>query len=164
VPNATERREDAALVEGQTRVVTAVARARSAAPSSAPSSTGSSPARPRSRRRRSPRPSPASSRRHEAGPAPARRSSGASGESSGGAAPSGGFAALAQCESGGNPGAVSSTGKYRGLYQFSVETWRSVGGAGDPAAASAAEQTRRAQMLLARSGAGQWPECGRYLR
>ena len=51
-----------------------------------------------------------------------------------------------------------------GLYQFSRETWASVGGSGDPAAASAAEQTRRAQMLYARSGAGQWPECGRHLR
>jgi len=74
------------------------------------------------------------------------------------------WAALAACESGGNPGAVSSTGKYRGLYQFSMATWASVGGSGDPAAASAGEQTRRAQMLYARSGAGQWPTCGGRLR
>ncbi len=84
--------------------------------------------------------------------------------SSGGGAPSGAWAAVAACESGGNPSAVSATGKYRGLYQFSRETWASVGGSGDPAAASAAQQTRRAQLLLARSGADQWPECGRYLR
>jgi uncharacterized protein YabE (DUF348 family) len=70
------------------------------------------------------------------------------------------WAALAQCESGGRPTAVSSTGKYHGLYQFSVATWQSVGGSGLPSQASAEEQTTRAQMLYARSGAGQWPHCG----
>jgi uncharacterized protein YabE (DUF348 family) len=96
---------------------------------------------------------------------PASSGSSSSGSSSSGSSGGGsGWAAVAKCESGGNPGAVSSTGKYRGLYQFSTQTWRSVGGAGDPAAASAAEQTRRAQMLYERSGAGQWPHCGRYLR
>ncbi len=73
------------------------------------------------------------------------------------------WAALARCESGGRPDAVSASGTYRGMYQFSMATWRSVGGSGDPAAASAAEQTLRAQMLYARSGAGQWPHCGRHL-
>jgi len=34
---------------------------------------------------------------------------------------------LAQCESGGNPRAVSSNGQYFGLYQFSLSTWASVG-------------------------------------
>ncbi|MCF6744362.1 DUF348 domain-containing protein [Blastococcus sp. KM273128] len=70
------------------------------------------------------------------------------------------WAALAACESGGRPTAVSGTGKYRGMYQFSQATWNSVGGAGDPAAASADEQTYRAQLLYQRSGAGQWPHCG----
>ncbi|WP_269181875.1 resuscitation-promoting factor [Modestobacter sp. VKM Ac-2985] len=70
------------------------------------------------------------------------------------------WAALAACESGGRPTAVSGTGKYRGMYQFSTSTWAAVGGSGDPAAASAEEQTMRAQMLYARSGAGQWPHCG----
>ena len=70
------------------------------------------------------------------------------------------WAALADCESGGNPSAVSGTGKYRGMYQFSQTTWNSVGGEGDPADASAAEQTLRAQMLYERGGAGQWPHCG----
>ena len=68
--------------------------------------------------------------------------------------------AIAQCESGGDPTAIGGGGLYRGKYQFSVGTWRSVGGAGDPAAATEAEQDRRAAMLLARSGAGQWPVCG----
>ena len=73
------------------------------------------------------------------------------------------WSALAQCESGGNPRAVSSTGKYRGLYQFSYATWQGVGGSGDPAAASSGEQTYRAKLLYQRSGAGQWPECGSRL-
>lgn len=73
------------------------------------------------------------------------------------------WAALAQCESGGNPRAVSASGKYHGLYQFSVSTWRSVGGSGLPSDASAAEQTQRAKALQARSGWGQWPACSRKL-
>jgi hypothetical protein len=68
--------------------------------------------------------------------------------------------AIASCESGGNPAAVDSTGTYRGKYQFSTATWQGIGGTGDPAAASEAEQDRRAAMLYARSGAGQWPVCG----
>ncbi|CCH86399.1 Putative transglycosylase [Modestobacter italicus] len=72
------------------------------------------------------------------------------------------WAALAQCESGGRPNAVSASGTYRGMYQFSRATWAGVGGTGDPAAASVAEQTMRAQMLYARSGAGQWG-CGSHL-
>jgi resuscitation-promoting factor RpfB len=70
------------------------------------------------------------------------------------------WAALAECESGGNPRAVSSNGRYFGLYQFSLATWHSVGGTGSPADASPEEQTARAQALLARSGVGQWPTCG----
>lgn len=72
------------------------------------------------------------------------------------------WAALANCESGGNPKAVNPAGYY-GLYQFSVSTWRGVGGSGLPSDASADEQTYRAQLLYNRSGAGQWPNCGRYL-
>jgi uncharacterized protein YabE (DUF348 family) len=73
------------------------------------------------------------------------------------------WAALAECESGGRPDAVSSTGKYHGLYQFSVATWQAVGGTGLPSAASADEQTYRAQLLYNQSGAGQWPHCGKHL-
>jgi len=72
------------------------------------------------------------------------------------------WAALARCESGGRPTAVSASGTYRGMYQFSRQTWAGVGGSGDPAAASVEEQTMRAQMLYARSGAGQWG-CGSHL-
>lgn len=73
------------------------------------------------------------------------------------------WAALAQCESSGNPRAVSSTGRYHGLYQFSVATWRSVGGTGLPSQATPEEQTNRARILQARSGWGQWPACSRKL-
>jgi hypothetical protein len=67
---------------------------------------------------------------------------------------------IAACESGGNPRAIGGGGAYRGKYQFSFGTWASVGGKGDPARASEAEQDRRAAMLLIRSGPGHWPVCG----
>lgn len=67
---------------------------------------------------------------------------------------------IARCESGGDPRAISASGQYRGKYQFSRATWRSVGGSGDPARASEAEQDRRAAALLARSGTAPWPTCG----
>ena len=73
------------------------------------------------------------------------------------------WAALAQCESSGNPQAYNPAGPYYGLYQFLESTWRSVGGTGVPTQHSAAEQTYRAQILYNRSGAGQWPVCGRLL-
>jgi resuscitation-promoting factor RpfB len=73
------------------------------------------------------------------------------------------WAALADCESGGNPQAVNSAGPYYGLYQFALSTWQSVGGSGLPTENSASEQTYRAQILYNRSGAGQWPVCGKYL-
>ncbi|MDQ6750720.1 MAG: transglycosylase family protein [Actinomycetota bacterium] len=68
---------------------------------------------------------------------------------------------IAACESHGNPHSLGGGGAYRGAYQFSASTWRSVGGSGDPAAAPMAEQTRRAARLLARSGPSQWPVCAR---
>jgi soluble lytic murein transglycosylase-like protein len=68
--------------------------------------------------------------------------------------------AIAACESGGDPSAVSAGGIYRGLYQFDQATWESVGGTGDPAAASPAEQSMRAAMLYSQSGSSPWPVCG----
>ena len=72
------------------------------------------------------------------------------------------WAALARCESGGNPRAVNAAGYY-GLYQFNVATWRSVGGSGMPHHASADEQTYRAKMLYKSRGRSPWPTCGRLL-
>lgn len=68
--------------------------------------------------------------------------------------------AIASCESGGDPTAVSSDGTYRGLYQFDYGTWESMGGSGDPAAASVAEQNYRAALLYASAGSSSWPVCG----
>jgi uncharacterized protein YabE (DUF348 family) len=73
------------------------------------------------------------------------------------------WAALANCESGGNPHSVDPSGNYYGLYQFSISTWDSLGGSGLPSNASASEQTTRAELLYQRSGAGQWPVCGHFL-
>jgi soluble lytic murein transglycosylase-like protein len=68
--------------------------------------------------------------------------------------------AIGSCESGGNPKAISSGGTYRGKYQFDYGTWASVGGHGDPARASEAEQDYRAALLYSRSGSSPWPICG----
>ncbi len=68
--------------------------------------------------------------------------------------------AIAACESGGNPAAVDASGTYRGKYQFDTGTWASIGGTGDPAAASEAEQDRRAAALMAQRGSAPWPVCG----
>lgn len=90
--------------------------------------------------------------------------------SGGGGGMGGGWAALRQCESGGNYGAVSSSGQYRGAYQFSQSTWNSVasrvdpGLVGvDPASASPGAQDAMAQALHASSGSSPWPVCGRHL-
>lgn len=68
--------------------------------------------------------------------------------------------AIAACESGGDPTAVSADGTYRGLYQFDYGTWESMGGSGDPAAAPVAEQNYRAALLYASAGSSPWPVCG----
>ena len=87
-------------------------------------------------------------------------SGGSSSSSSGGSAAVSGddasiWAAIAQCESGGNPTTNTGNGYY-GMYQFSLPTWQSVGGTGLPSDASAEEQTMRARMLQQRAGWGQW--------
>ena len=67
--------------------------------------------------------------------------------------------AIAACESGGDPSTNTGNGFY-GKYQFTQSTWQSVGGTGNPAAASEAEQDRRAAMLYAQAGSTPWPVCG----
>lgn len=74
---------------------------------------------------------------------------------------------LAQCESSGNPRAVSPSGRYRGMYQADADFWRTYGGlryAPRPDLATAAEQTIVAQRGYAARGATPWPTCGRFLR
>lgn len=67
---------------------------------------------------------------------------------------------IAECESKGDPTIVSANGLYRGKYQFDKATWKSVGGTGDPAAASEEEQDQRAAILLRQRGTAPWPVCG----
>ena len=69
---------------------------------------------------------------------------------------------LAACESNGNWQANTGNGYYGGL-QFHPDTWRSVGGTGLPHQHSRAEQIHRAEILLERSGWGQWPACSARL-
>lgn len=80
------------------------------------------------------------------------------------------WAALRKCESGGNYGITSRTGKYRGAYQFDRSTWNSVAGRHDPslvgvdpAQASPADQDAMAAALYSERGARPWPHCGRHL-
>jgi len=85
-------------------------------------------------------------------------SSGGSTGSSGSASAT--LARIGQCESGGDPTAVSADGHYRGKYQFDRATWERMGGSGDPAQAGEAEQDRIAAKLLAQRGTSPWPVCG----
>jgi transglycosylase-like protein/putative peptidoglycan binding protein len=66
---------------------------------------------------------------------------------------------IAECESGGDPTSVSAGGRYRGKYQFSMGTWRAMGGEGDPAAAPEWLQDRIALKLYRRAGTSPWPNC-----
>jgi peptidoglycan hydrolase-like protein with peptidoglycan-binding domain len=68
---------------------------------------------------------------------------------------------IAQCESGGDPTAISPDGRYRGKYQFDRATWKHSGGKGDPAAASEATQDRIALKLYRARGTAPWPNCGK---
>lgn len=81
-----------------------------------------------------------------------------------GIAPPEAWAKLRFCESSDDYSAVSPSGEYHGAYQFDVETWQSVGGSGDPAAAPASEQDARARALYALRGHEPWPVCGSHLR
>jgi resuscitation-promoting factor RpfA len=68
------------------------------------------------------------------------------------------FAALRQCESGGNY-AINTGNGYYGAYQFDTGTWRSLGHSGLPSAASPAEQDAAARTLQAQRGWAPWPGC-----
>jgi peptidoglycan hydrolase-like protein with peptidoglycan-binding domain len=66
---------------------------------------------------------------------------------------------VAECESGGDPHAISRDGRHRGKYQFTRATWRALGGDGDPARAPEWLQDRLALALYRRSGTAPWPHC-----
>jgi Transglycosylase-like domain/Putative peptidoglycan binding domain len=66
---------------------------------------------------------------------------------------------IAECESGGNPRAISPGGTYRGKYQFSRSTWHNLGGSGDPADAPEWLQDKLALKLYRQSGTAPWPNC-----
>ncbi|SDI85690.1 resuscitation-promoting factor [Nonomuraea jiangxiensis] len=76
------------------------------------------------------------------------------------------WAALAECESNGDPQAYNPDGPYYGMYQFSLPMWEAVGGMGLPSAWPEDEQTYRAQLLFQHVQGrwqGQWPNCGGHL-
>ena len=74
------------------------------------------------------------------------------------------LAEIAQCESGGDPTAVSPSGAYRGKYQFSQATWESLGGSGDPAEADEHVQDVYAAGLYRQRGLAPWPACSQQVR
>jgi len=68
---------------------------------------------------------------------------------------------IAECESGGDPEAVSPDGRYRGKYQFMRSTWKRWGGrTSDPIDAGEAHQDRVALKLYRAQGTSPWPSCG----
>jgi Transglycosylase-like domain len=72
------------------------------------------------------------------------------------------WGALAECESGGDWQINTGNGYYGGL-QFSLTSWRGVGGTGYPHEATRAEQIARAEKLLAVQGWGAWPTCSQIV-
>lgn len=69
---------------------------------------------------------------------------------------------LAQCEAGGNWASNTGNGYYGGL-QFSLSSWRAVGGSGYPNQASREQQIAMGEHLRASQGWGAWPACSRKL-
>lgn len=65
---------------------------------------------------------------------------------------------LAQCESSGDWSINTGNGFYGGL-QFTLSSWRAVGGSGYPHHASKQEQIHRAKKLQSIQGWGAWPAC-----
>lgn len=58
---------------------------------------------------------------------------------------------------------IDTGNSFYGAYQFTWDTWTTVGGEGNPAHAPAAEQDARARWLYATRGSQPWPICGRFL-
>jgi hypothetical protein len=66
---------------------------------------------------------------------------------------------MAWCESSGRWWLSTGNGYYGGL-QFTLRTWRSVGGWGYPHRNTKLEQMYRAVRLIRRAGYSPWPVCG----
>lgn len=74
------------------------------------------------------------------------------------------WARLRECESGSDGLYLANTGNgYYGAYQFTLESWRAVGGTGYPHKAPPFEQDFRAKKLKALQGWGAWPACSSKL-
>lgn len=73
------------------------------------------------------------------------------------------LASLRQCESGGNYRTATGNG-YFGAYQFSPDTWRSLGYGGLPHQAPPVVQDQAASKLWTLSGWRAWPGCSAKLR
>jgi hypothetical protein len=70
---------------------------------------------------------------------------------------------IAMCESSMNPQAISPTGKYMGLFQFSQASWEFVGQKGKPHEANWFIQYKAARDLHKIQGWKAWPTCSRKL-
>lgn len=159
VPFAVERRKDAGMVEGETKVLQAGRKGLVRKTFAVETVNGE----PAGRRLVSEQQIAAPVTQVVAVGTKARPRPAAQPRQSTGSADGLNWAALARCESGGNPRAVSPNGLYHGLYQFDRRTWQGVGGSGVASQASADEQTYRAKLLYSKRGRSPWPHCGRYL-
>ena len=72
------------------------------------------------------------------------------------------WAALRNCEAGGNYATNTGNGFY-GAYQFDIGTWNGYGGYRLPSDAPPAVQDQKAQMTQAARGWSPWPSCSRQL-
>jgi len=71
--------------------------------------------------------------------------------------------AIAMCESSLNPKAISPTGKYMGLFQFSQASWEFVGQQGKPHEANWVIQYKAARDLQKIQGWKAWPTCAKKI-
>ena len=71
--------------------------------------------------------------------------------------------AIAMCESSMNPQAISPTGKYMGLFQFSQASWEFVGQQGKPHEANWVIQYKAARDLHKIQGWKAWPTCAKKI-
>jgi membrane-bound lytic murein transglycosylase MltF len=71
--------------------------------------------------------------------------------------------AIAMCESSLNPKAISPTGKYMGLFQFSQTSWEFVGQQGKPHEANWVIQYKAARDLHKIQGWKAWPTCAKKI-